>query len=246
MTQLVRRDVDYRHAGTTMSGLLIAPAGASNLPAVVLIHDAFGLGGQMIATAERLAAIGLAVFAADVWGGRRVPAGEDEVGELLGSIRADRNDWLGRIAAAHDAARAQPEVDGAKLVNMGYCFGGSSALEHLRLHGDVIGTIAVHPGLDLLDFDWPERDARVLVLAGASDPMASAEDRARLDTALTGVGVDWELDLYGATKHGFTSEGLRGAPENPVVGFHERNAARAWRRGIDFLTELFPQLDTLD
>ncbi|WP_192497195.1 dienelactone hydrolase family protein [Gulosibacter chungangensis] len=240
MAQLIERDISYS-ASPELRGMLVAPVDAVAGPGVVLIHDAFGLGEQMVQTARNLAELGLSVFLADVWGERATPA-QDEIGQYIGAMKQVPGLWQGRIAAAHDAARQQPEIDPARLANMGFCFGGSSALEYLRVAGDVLATVAVHPGLDLIEYDWSPREARVLVTLGAIDPMATPEQRAELDRALSTAGVDWELDLYSHTKHGYTSEGARFAPENPVVGFHERNAKRTKDRYEAFFREIFPEL----
>lgn len=237
----VLRDIDYTHDGTRMSGLLLAPEGARNLPAVVLLHDAFGLGEDMVAVAERIVGLGYAVLAADVWGERRTPTSEAEIGPLIGGMVHDRPRWLARVAAAHEAAAAQSEVDGDALATLGYCFGGASALEHVRTGGKVRGTISIHGGLDLIDFDWSAATsaARVLVCTGAEDPMATAEQRTRLQEAMTGAGVDWEVDLYSGTRHAFTSPKAVHSPNPDVIAYHPRNAARAWDATARFLHELF-------
>lgn len=248
MAGITERDVVYSAIelgaaeAPQLRGMLVAPAGAVAGPSVVLIHDAFGLGNQMIETARSLAQMGLSVFLADVWGDRAQPK-QDEISNHIGRMKGNPAIWQARIAAAHETAKQQPEIDAERLANMGYCFGGSSALEYLRLGGGVIATVAVHPGLDLIEYDWQPRDARVLVTLGAIDPMATAEQRAQLDQALSDAGVDWELALYSHTKHGYTSEGARFAPENPVVGYHERNAKRTKDRYEAFFREIFPELN---
>ncbi|WP_432537863.1 dienelactone hydrolase family protein [Kineococcus arenarius] len=243
MTRTVTRDVEYSHDGTRMLGYLCAPAGAQRFPGVLLIHDAFGLGEDAVAAAHRLADLGLAVFAADVWGDRATPATEPEIGPLIGGMVADRDRWTGRVAAAHEAAAAQPEVDGSALVVMGFCFGGSSALEHLRTGGDVRGVVSVHGGLDLLhDDDWSRATttAPVLLCTGADDPMATASMRARLQGSLSAAGIDWEEDLYSGTKHAFTSPRARFSPRPEAIAYNPRSAARAWEATTRFLHELFP------
>lgn len=244
MIELTRRDIDYRHGDTAMRGLLLAPAGAAELPAVVLIHDAFGLGDDMIAIAEKLAVRGLAVFAADVWGDRRTPDEQSEIGPLIGSMAGDRPEWQGRIAAAHRVAAEQPEVDADSIALLGYCFGGSSALEFLRTGGRVRGVIAIHPGLDLLEHDWSSAAAsgsQVYVAVGSIDPMATREQRLQLEDDLTAAGAEWEIDVYSHTTHAFTSLRSRNSPRPELFDYHPRNAARAWQATTRALDELFPQ-----
>ncbi len=241
MAEIVTRDVAYEHDGDRLLGLVCAPEGASSLPAVVLIHDAFGLGEEMRANARRIAELGFAVFAADVWGGRLTPASDTEIGPLIGSMVSNRERWIARVALAHEVAAAQPEIDGEALVSLGYCFGGSSALEYARTGGRVRGVVAIHAGLDLIDFDWsavsPDRAPAVLVCTGAEDPMAAPEHWQRLKAAMNGAGVDWELDLYSGTVHAFTSLRAQHSPNPGLFLYHPRNAERAWQATARFLRE---------
>lgn len=236
------RDIEYVHDGTRMAGLLCAPEGARDLPAVVLVHDAFGLSEEMVEIARRIADLGYAVFAADVWGGRITPRSEDEIGPLIGAMAGDRARWIGRVALAHEVAAAQPEVGGGDLVSLGYCFGGSSVLEYARTGGRARAVIAIHPGLDLVEYDWsavkPDTAPGALVVFGADDPMATPEQWRKTKAAMTGAGVDWELNLYSGTVHGFTSPRAAHSPNPAVVRYHPRNAGRAWRATAGFLTEL--------
>lgn len=244
MADLASRDIEYEHEGSRMVGYLCAPVGANSLPGIVLIHDAFGLGDDMIQTARRYAGLGFAVFAADVWGDRAAPASESEIGPLMGGMVGDRARWMGRIAAAHATMSVQPEVDASALVTAGYCFGGSSALEYLRNGGNTHGVISIHAGLDLLEWDWSgaHSPARVLVCTGADDPMATADQRAQLQTALSGVGIDWEVNLYSDTAHAFTSPKAAFSPAPDVFAYNARSSARAWESTKRFLGELFPDV----
>ncbi|MBO0610113.1 dienelactone hydrolase family protein [Myceligenerans salitolerans] len=238
------RDVEYTHDGTRMRGAVVAAPGTRGAPGVLLVHDAFGPGEDMLAIARRLAALGRPVFCADIWGARTRPRTMAEIGPLIGGMVADRARWIARVSAAHEAAGAQPELDGGCLVALGYCFGGSSALEYLRGGGRLAGVVGVHAGLDLLDpgADWSAAHpgASVLLCTGADDPMATAAQRDALQNALTGAGIDWETDVYGGTVHAFTSPRARNSPDPRVIAHHPRSAARAWDATTRFLRETLP------
>lgn len=240
--QRVSRDVEYVADGTRMVGYLCTPSGAVASPGVLLVHDAFGLSPDVMDLAHRLAWLGLPVFAADVWGDRDVLTSQEQIGPRIGAMAGDRRGWMVRVAAAHRAAGLQPEIDGAAVVMLGYCFGGSSALEYIRTGGGVRGVVAVHPGLDLLDPGWSAANvaARVLVCTGADDPMATPAMRTALEASMTGAGIDWETDLYSGTKHAFTSPASQYSPTPEAVAYHPRNAARAWESTTRFLRELLP------
>ncbi|WP_402463891.1 dienelactone hydrolase family protein [Isoptericola aurantiacus] len=244
MDEVVRRDVEHAHGDTRMISALAAPRRTSAGPAVLLLHDAFGLSDDMLRIAHDLARLGFPVLAADVWGDRTLPTTQEEIGPLIGSMVSNRSRWTARLDAALAAAADQPEVDPEQVVALGYCFGGSSALELLRTGGRLRGAVSIHGGLDLLepDADWSAADpeAHVLVCTGADDPMATAEHRAALESGLRRAGVDWEIDLYSDTRHAFTSPHAKNSPTPDAVAYHPRSAARSWAATTRFLTELFP------
>ncbi|WP_460775825.1 dienelactone hydrolase family protein [Microbacterium sp. GXF7504] len=243
MTGWIARDVEYTHGDTRMRGLLLAAPGAASAPTVVVIHDAFGLGGFSLAEAERYADLGYTVFAADVWGDRATLASPDEIGPKIGGLVGDRGEWMARLAAARDTAAAQPEVDGDRIVMVGYCFGGASALEYARGGGQVRGVVAIHPGLDLLEpgAEWtPRDDLDVLVCVGAIDPMATPAQRESLLSAMDAAGVGWELDLYSGTTHAFTNPQLADSPNPAVFAYEPRSAGRSQRATSAFLAEVLP------
>ena len=248
MVNLTVRDVEYTHDGTRMIGYFcVASAAHSALaaqpaPGIVLIHDAFGLGDDMMRTAERYAGLGFAVLAADVWGERTVPETEPQIGPLIGGMASDREKWMGRIAAAHTALAAQPEVDESPVTGVGYCFGASSALEYLRTGADIGAVVSIHAGLDLLADDWSGADAagsaRVLLCTGADDPMATAAMREQLQSSLSTAGADWELDLYSNTKHAFTNPKSDFSPMPHAIAYNPQSAQRAWLSTERFLGEI--------
>jgi len=240
MSDLLTSDVEYRHQDTRMIGHALAPtAGPPDAAAVLLLHDAYGISDHLRSIAADLAAHGHPVFAADLWGERTLPTSEAEIGPLIGGMVGDRERWLGRVAAAHRALTEQPWAEGRPVAALGYCFGGSSALEHLRTGARLDAVASIHGGLDLLADDWSAaHPSRVLICTGAQDPMATAAQRSALESAMDTAGMDWQTHLYSGTRHAFTSAQAKDSPMPQVVAYHPTNAARAWRTTLTFLREL--------
>lgn len=240
MNDPITIDVAYSADGERMVGCFCAPPDAHRLPALTLVHDAFGLTDAVVQEAQDWASRGYAVLAADMWGQRTTPHDDAQIGPLIGGMVSDRRRWMGRIGAAHDLLRSRPEVDGDRTALIGYCFGGSTALEYLRDGGSARAAISIHGGLDLLEFDWSAASAalHVLVCTGVDDPMATAAQRSALQAGMSEAGVDWQLDLYSDTRHAFTSPNA--VPPNRVAAYNPRSAARAHAATVRFLDEVLP------
>jgi dienelactone hydrolase len=172
--------------------------------------------------------------------GRTPPGGEDEIGPLIGSLVTNRELWVSRIRAGHDALLAQEDVTDGPVTAAGYCFGGSSALESLRHGGEVAGVVSFHGGLDAVGSDWSTSasDAKVLVLTGAEDPMACKEVVDALQSGLTSARVDWEVAVYGGTKHAFTNPHADRAGRPEAIAYDARADRRSWNAFTQFLEEI--------
>lgn len=238
MTELAAQSLRYTHEGTELIGYLVARPGTER-PGVLLIHDALGVSEPMKAIAHRIAELGYTVLLADLWGEGRVPAGDDEIGPLIGQLASNRELWTGRVKAGHEQLLAQEQVAGGPVTAVGYCFGGSSVLEYVRVGGGVDGAVSFHGGLDLVGTDWAaaNADASVLILTGAEDPMAPQAVVDALQESISEAGLDWEVASYGATKHGFTNPHADKAGRPDVIAYNARAARRSWNAFTLFLQE---------
>jgi dienelactone hydrolase len=86
MAQTIASDLEYSFDGTRMIGRRFAPVGAGDVPGVLVIHAAHGLGDQVLGCAERVAALGYAVLAIDLWGDRKQITNPAEIGPMAMSM----------------------------------------------------------------------------------------------------------------------------------------------------------------
>jgi dienelactone hydrolase len=234
-------NIEYFHGASRMVGYFCAQESSQPLPGVVVVHDAFGLSGRMKYIVERIATLGYAALAADVWGEGEQLRDESMIRPTIGRFAGDRNEWMGRLKAAQSSLQAQPATDPLKVAFIGYCFGGASVLEYVRTVGGIRGAVSFHGGLELVGKEWgaTSTGAKVLVLTGADDPAATAPALLELQQNLTTAAVDWEVDIYSHTKHGFTNPDSDKANRPQFAAYNAQSDSRSWTAMQRFLEEIF-------
>jgi dienelactone hydrolase len=230
-----QREIEYRDsAGKAYVGHWVAPDKASGA-AVLLAHNAPTLGDFERRTAARLAALGYSVLCADYLGGNDLE--RDARLATLSALFADTALTRDRAAAALAVLQAQPGVDAQRIAALGYCFGGTVALELARSGAALRGVIGLHAGLPL---SRPEDNraikARLLLIEGTADPLLSPAMRASFEQQMDQAGVDWQMHLLGGVAHGFSVPGIEkmGRPE---IAYDATADARSWKLLVEFLAE---------
>jgi dienelactone hydrolase len=201
-------DLAYEAANLAMNGKLYLPDDLSApRPGALVFPEAFGLGDHAISRARRLAELGYAALACDLHGNRRIIGELAEVMPIIGALRADALAIRARVLPALDALVARPEVDAARIGAIGFCFGGTMALELARSGANVAATVGFHSGLGTSrKEDAAQIQGRVLVCIGADDPGIPAEQRAEFEAEMRAGGVRAQMMVYGGVVHSFTNE----------------------------------------
>ena len=233
--------VKYAADGLTMvSHLYFDDRQKGPRPAILVFPEAFGLGEHAKSRAERLAGLGFVALACDLHGNGEMVSGLPAVMAIVGPMMADPTHTHARARGGYDALIARPEVDGEKIAAIGYCFGGTMALELARSGAAIAGAVGFHSGLATArPQDAKAIQARVLVCIGADDPSIPPEQRAAFEAEMRGGDVDWQLHLYGGVVHSFTNPAAdkMGRPE--FARYDADADTRAWATLQGFLSDIF-------
>jgi len=242
VSTVAARDVEYKHNQTRMLGYFASDTAVEGpRPGVLIVHEASGIGKHVTNIAARIAGLGYAALAIDLWGERRQLADMTEAMDMIGKVAGDNATWMGRVEAARQALNEQPETDGSRTAAIGYCFGGATVLEFARTGGDVLGVASFHGGLDAVGPDWSsaQTESKLLVSTGADDPMVPLSSLATLQERLAARGLDWEIDIFGGTKHSFTNPEADGLGMPDALAYNAQTDKRSWDRLCSFLAEIF-------
>lgn len=235
--------LNYEADGLSMiSHLYIGDEGSGPRPGVLVFPEAFGLGEHAKSRAERLARMGYVALACDLHGEGRIHHDLKEMMALIEPLRADPLRTRSRAVPALDALKVRSEVDSSKIAAIGFCFGGTMALELARSGAEVAGVVGFHSGLATArPEDAKKIRGKVLVCIGADDPGIPADQRAAFEKEMREGGVDWQMNLYGGVVHSFTNPEAdkRGMPER--ARYNAKADARSWAEMSAFFDEILRQ-----
>lgn len=232
--------ISYADGATKLAGYLSHPAEAKGkVPGVVVIHQWMGLTDHERKVSDDLAKLGYAALAADIYGEGVRPANTGEAGKLAGSFKGDRALFRRRIAAAIEALKAQKGVDGSRVAVIGFCFGGTGALEAARGGLPVKAVISFHGGLDVPAGGAPGPiTAKVLVCHGADDPWVPAKDVAAFQDEMRQAKADYVFVAYSGAVHAFTQKEA-GSDNSKGAAYNEAAHRRSWQHMKDLFKEIF-------
>ena len=107
--------------------------------------------------------------------------------------------------------KANPLVEPGTIAIVGYCFGGTVAIELAETGAPLLGTVTIHGSFRGFAPEAAKKvNGRVLILHGSEDPVAPLSEVVSLVDQLRAANVRWELNLYSGTQHGFST------PKNPA------------------------------
>jgi dienelactone hydrolase len=203
MTELI--PFDYQDGDTALHGLIARPKGPGPHPAVIVVHDALGIGEMLRRRTRDLAEAGYVALLADMYG---LGPGEAEFEKATAGyvwLHEKPERLRGRMAATCAALGALPEVDAGRMGAIGYCFGGSCVLELARSGANVRSVVSFHGELLTKAPAQPGAvKAKVLAITGLLDPYAPKAHVEAFEQEMVAAGADWQMTVYGTGYHAFT------------------------------------------
>ena len=208
-------------------GYLAYPSGVTEpLPAIIMIHEWWGLNDNIKAMANRYAAEGYMVLAVDLYGGESATSANEARKKMLQVVENPE-------AATENLRQALGflEIAGAPAIaSLGWCFGGGWSLNTAMLFPDQLDASIVFYGQVTSDDQKLDAiEAPLLGLFGADDRGIKVEPVHGFEEALQRLRKDHEIHIYPGVGHAFA---------NPSGNNYNATAAEdAWQRTIDFLAK---------
>jgi dienelactone hydrolase len=141
--------------------------------------------------------------------------------------------------AGLNVLKSQKNVDPTRLAAIGYCFGGSTALELARGGAPLAGVVSFHGGLDFPTADDNKNiKGKLLICTGADDPMITPEKVNAFESQLRDAKVNFEINIYSGAVHAFTNP-KADAFKIPGIAYNAQADKRSWYAMKGFFEEIF-------
>ncbi|TLF52087.1 dienelactone hydrolase family protein [Halomonas urmiana] len=197
---------EYATGGTTYEGYLARNASTDHpQPAVLVVHEWWGLDSYARARADQLAALGFVALAVDMYGDGRLATHPAEAQEFSNRVMQDWPAARARLEAAMARLGEHPAVADSGMAAIGYCFGGSVVM-NMALSGMPLEAAISFHGVPTVAVNRPQAfEGSVRIHNGAEDGFVARDDLVAMAGSLKAQGADVKVTNYPQAKHGFTN-----------------------------------------
>ncbi len=221
------KQVTYKSGNENVSGMLYQPSGNGPFPAIVVIHEWWGLNDWVKEQASQLADQGYVTLAIDLYRGK-VATSADEAHELMRGVPNDRA--TKDLLAAASYLRSQKNVNSKKVGSIGWCMGGGYSLD-LAINDPQLAAAVINYGHLATEPETLKRiNAPILGLFGGKDRGIPVDDVQKFAAELKKLGKTVDITVYPDAGHAF---------ENPnnKEGYRAEDAAAARQRTLKFFAQ---------
>jgi len=234
------QSIEYKDGNVTLRGFVAFDDTTSHKrPGVLVMPEAFGLGTHATQRAERLASLGYVALAGDPYGNGLEVTDLQQAITYACALREDPTKFRQRARVALDTLASLPQVDASRLAAIGYCLGGTFALELARDGASLRGVVSFHGGLETpRPAVAGQGKAKLLVCTGADDPFVPVAQVNALAEEMTKAQADWQIISYGGTVHSFTNPDADRVGV-PGIAYNTLADERSWKAMAAFFEEIF-------
>lgn len=227
MADLVVASVQFPGEGITIRGFLTRPQDTKPKPAVVIIHEWWGLNDHIKDIAQRFAREGYVALAPDLYSrlGNQVTKDPQEAAKFMESLQSQ--DALKDLNATTRYLKTQPFTDPLKVGAVGFCMGGTFTLMLASHNSDIKAAVPFYgqiPPTDNLRY----LVCPILYIYGGQDGWITKQDVERLKLGLQQFGRPGEVKIYPNCPHAFFNDTRQDA-------YRPSEAQDAWQRTLAFL-----------
>lgn len=240
--QLKEETVTYKVDTLTMNSYVVYDENMEGKrPAVLVIHEWWGLNDYAKMRARKLAELGYIAMAVDMYGNGRMGNNPDEAGKLAMPFYQNPQMAKKHVDAAIEAIKKNTVTDAANMGIIGYCFGGAVSIGVARLGADLKGAVSFHGNLNVVPVDKNLLKAEILVCHGGSDPFVPQAEADQFKKQMDSIGARYSFKVYDSATHAFTNPAATevGKRFNLPVKYDAAADTASWNEMKAFFKRIF-------
>lgn len=177
-------------------------------PAVIVVHEWWGLDEHAKERADQLAKEGCLAVAIDMYGESKVVDNPESAYNLSSTLLGDISLVQKKFSSLFELLKQRPDVDSNNISAIGYCFGGTVVLNMARAGMDLALVSSFHGALapPLVSAQPGTVKTKVLVFNGEADPYVEKEHIESFKKEMSDLKVDYEFTNYPEAIHSFTNK----------------------------------------
>ena len=211
-------------------------------PGVMVIHEWWGLDDYIRTRTDKLAELGYAALAIDMYGNGATAGSPDEAGGMMNAVLGNMETGTSRLRAAYDVLCAQPVVDNTRIAAIGYCFGGAMVLHMARIGMPLKAVVSFHGALGSFHVPAPGKiQSRILICHGAKDSLVPESDIEAFHAEMATAEASVKFESYEGALHGFTNPEAteRGQNYGLPLAYDQRADDASWSEMKILFDEVF-------
>lgn len=209
-----------------MQAYLARPKGKEKSPAVIVIHEIFGLTAHIEDVARRMALEGFLAIAPDALSPSGGTAANSS--DIMGKMRQlDYAATVKNFAAAVRYLKTHPQTTG-NVGCTGFCWGGAMT-NQVAVNSPELKAAVPYYGNAPAAEDVPKIKASMLCHYAGEDARIN-EGIPGFEAALKKAGIEFQIHMYEGAQHGFNNDS---SPQR----YHKEAAELAWKRTVAFFKQ---------
>lgn len=210
-------------------------------PAVLVIHEWWGLNDYAKMRARELAKLGYIAMAVDMYGDGKMGDDPDAAGKLATPFYMKPETAKPIFDAALEKLKAFTQTDTRKVGAIGYCFGGAQVINLAKMGEDLKGVVSFHGNLTVMPANKDLLKAQILVCHGAVDPFVPQTEVDQFKKQMDSIGAKYTFKAYDSATHAFTNPNATALGEKFKIPVKYNAAAdtASWNDMKTFFTQVF-------
>lgn len=240
--KLKEENTTYALDSVTMNGYVVYDENKEGArPAVIVLHEWWGLNDYSKMRARELAKLGYIAMAMDMFGNGATAETPDEAGKLAMPFYENPQMAKQRLDAAIAKLKSYSQADPNKVAAIGYCFGGGVLLNSARLGEDIKGIVSFHGSLVGTPADKNLLKADILVCHGGADSFVPQAQVDLFKKQMDSIGAKYTFKTYEGATHAFTNPGAdeKAKKYNMPIAYNPAADTASWKDMKDFFGKIF-------